>query len=131
MPSRRGQQLTEAILPALSVVLFLVAWEILVRWRGIAPIFLPAPSSVAVYLWRMLADGSMEYHLGVTLVRIFAGFLLAAVTGIALVLLLGMSRFVARIAVSWIAARYPFHKISLNPLHIFLTPPDEAYTTVT
>ena len=53
------------------------------RWRGIAPIYLPAPSSIAVYLWRMIADGTMAYHLGVTLLRIFAGFLLAAVTGIA------------------------------------------------
>jgi ABC-type nitrate/sulfonate/bicarbonate transport system permease component len=130
MPSRRSQQLTEAILPALSVVLFLVAWEILVRWRGIAPIFLPAPSSVAVYLWRMLADGSMEYHLGVTLLRIFAGFLLAAVTGIALGLLMGMSRIVARIADTWIAALYPLPKISLIPLLIIWLGTGEAYRIV-
>ena len=74
----------------------MLAWELLVRLRGIAPIFLPAPSSIADYLWRMIADGTIDYHLGVTLLRIFAGFLLAAVTGIPLGVLMGMSRIVWR-----------------------------------
>jgi ABC-type nitrate/sulfonate/bicarbonate transport system permease component len=130
MARTRTSQLVEATLPWLSVVLFLVLWEILVRWRGIAPIFLPAPSSVAVYLWRMIADGTMEYHLGVTLLRIFAGFLIAAVAGIALGLLMGMSRIAARIADLWIAALYPLPKISLIPLLIIWLGTGEAYRIV-
>jgi len=123
-------QMVEAALPALSVVIFLVAWEAMVRLRGIAPIFLPAPSAIAVYLWRMLVDGSMEYHLGVTLLRIFAGFLVAAVSGIALGLAMGMSRIVARIADTWIAALYPLPKISLIPLLIIWLGTGEAYRIV-
>jgi ABC-type nitrate/sulfonate/bicarbonate transport system permease component len=102
----------------------------LVRWRGIAPIYLPAPSSIAVYLWRMIADGSMEYHLGVTLLRIFAGFFIAAAAGIALGLLMGMSRVVARVADMWIAALYPLPKISLIPLLIIWLGTGEAYRIV-
>jgi NitT/TauT family transport system permease protein len=120
--AKRATKVVEKILPALSVIIFLLAWELLVRWRGIAPIFLPAPTSIAVFLWRMMADGTMEYHLGVTLLRIFAGFLAAAVTGIALGLLMGMSRIVSRVADIWIAALYPLPKISLIPLLRFLHP---------
>jgi ABC-type nitrate/sulfonate/bicarbonate transport system permease component len=130
MPAKRRSQIAENILPALSIVAFLAAWELFVRWRGIMPIYLPAPSTIAVYLWRMLADGSMEYHLGVTLLRIFAGFLLAAVTGIALGLAMGMSRIVARIADTWIAALYPLPKISLIPLLIIWLGTGEAYRIV-
>jgi NitT/TauT family transport system permease protein len=130
MDTRRASRITEAILPTLSVVLFLAAWEIFVRWRGIPPIYLPAPSLIAVYLWRMIVDGTMEYHLGVTLLRIFAGFLLAAVTGIAVGLLMGMSRMVARIADTWIAALYPLPKISLIPLLIIWLGTGEAYRIV-
>ena len=126
----RASQFAEAVLPAASVVVFILAWEALVRWRGIPPIYLPAPSSVSVYLWRMIADGSMEYHLGVTLLRIFAGFLLAAVTGVALGLLMGMSRIVARVADTWIAALYPLPKISLIPLLIIWLGTGEAYRIV-
>jgi NitT/TauT family transport system permease protein len=120
----------ENAVPALSVVLFLIVWEVLVRWRGIAPIFLPAPSAIAIYLWRMILDGTMEFNLGVTLLRIFAGFLLAAVSGIALGLLMGMSRMVYRVADVWIAALYPLPKISLIPLLIIWLGSGEAYRIV-
>ena len=107
-----------------------MAWEALVRLRGIAPIYLPAPSSVFVYLSRMIADGSMPYHLGITLLRIFVGFALAAVCGIVLGVLMGMSRTVARVADVWIAALYPLPKISLIPLLIIWVGTGEAYKIV-
>jgi ABC-type nitrate/sulfonate/bicarbonate transport system permease component len=127
---KRTAKLLERVLPTLSVIIFLAAWELLVRWRGIAPIFLPAPSSIAGFLWRMIADGTMEYHLAVTLLRIFTGFLVAAVTGIALGLLMGMSRIVSRVADIWIAALYPLPKISLIPLLIIWLGTGEAYRIV-
>jgi NitT/TauT family transport system permease protein len=117
-------------LPALTIVAVVVAWEALVRLRGIAPIYLPAPSSVFVYLSRMIADGSMPYHLGITLLRIFVGFALAAVCGIVLGVLMGMSRTVARVADVWIAALYPLPKISLIPLLIIWVGTGEAYKIV-
>jgi ABC-type nitrate/sulfonate/bicarbonate transport system permease component len=131
---RRGSngttKLIEKVLPALSIVIFLLVWELVVRWRGIAPIFLPAPTSIAINMWQMIADGTMEFHLGVTLLRIFAGFLVAAVTGIALGLLMGMSRIVSRVADIWIAALYPLPKISLIPLLIIWLGTGEAYRIV-
>ncbi|MCC6779999.1 MAG: ABC transporter permease [Hyphomicrobiales bacterium] len=126
----RTQRIAETVLPWLSVVLFLLLWELLVRWREIAPIFLPAPSSIAIYLWRMLADGTLEYHLAVTLLRIMAGFLVAAVAGVGLGLLMGMSRIVSRVADLWIAALYPLPKISLIPLLIIWLGTGEAYRIV-
>jgi len=128
--SKQSARFVESVLPSLSIVLVVVLWEVIVRWRGIAPIFLPAPSSIAVYLWRMIADGSMEYHLGVTLLRIFAGFFVAAVAGIALGLLMGMSRIVARVADIWIATLYPLPKISLIPLLIIWLGTGESYRIV-
>ncbi|MFL5060910.1 MAG: ABC transporter permease [Xanthobacteraceae bacterium] len=130
MEAKPVSQVAERIIPAFSVAGFLIAWELFVRWRGIAPIYLPAPSVIAVYLWRMLVDGSMEYHLGVTLLRIFAGFLLAAIAGVSLGLLMGMSRIIARVADTWIAALYPLPKISLIPLLIIWLGTGEAYRIV-
>ena len=83
-----------------------------------------------VYLSRMIADGSMPYHLGITLLRIFVGFALAAVCGIVLGVLMGMSRTVARVADVWIAALYPLPKISLIPLLIIWVGTGEAYKIV-
>ena len=127
MTSARVARIWQLVLPALTIVAVVVAWEALVRLRGIAPIYLPAPSSVFVYLSRMIADGSMPYHLGITLLRIFVGFALAAVCGIVLGVLMGMSRTVARVADVWIAALYPLPKISLIPLLIIWVGTGEAY----
>ena len=50
-------------------------------------------ASIAVYLWRMIADGSHRLSISASrLLRIFAGFALAAVAGVALGVLMGMSR---------------------------------------
>jgi NitT/TauT family transport system permease protein len=130
MISARVARIWQLVLPALTIVAVVVAWEALVRLRGIAPIYLPAPSSVFVYLSRMIADGSMPYHLGITLLRIFVGFALAAVCGIVLGVLMGMSRTVARVADVWIAALYPLPKISLIPLLIIWVGTGEAYKIV-
>jgi ABC-type nitrate/sulfonate/bicarbonate transport system permease component len=130
MTSARLARIWQLVLPALTIVAVVVAWEALVRLRGIAPIYLPAPSSVFVYLSRMIADGSMPYHLGITLLRIFVGFALAAVCGIVLGVLMGMSRTVARVADVWIAALYPLPKISLIPLLIIWVGTGEAYKIV-
>jgi NitT/TauT family transport system permease protein len=130
MTSARVARIWQLVLPALTIVAVVVAWEALVRLRGIAPIYLPAPSSVFLYLSRMIADGSMPYHLGITLLRIFVGFALAAVCGIVLGVLMGMSRTVARVADVWIAALYPLPKISLIPLLIIWVGTGEAYKIV-
>jgi NitT/TauT family transport system permease protein len=123
-------RILDAAIPAATVVFVLAVWEAMVRLHGIAPIYLPAPSSIAVYLWRMCADGTMEYNLGLTLLRIFAGFVLAGVTGIALGVAMGMSRVLAQIADAWIAALYPLPKIALIPLLIIWLGTGEAYKIV-
>jgi NitT/TauT family transport system permease protein len=126
----RAARILDASIPAATVVIVLAVWEAVVLLKGIAPIYLPAPSSIAVYLWRMCADGTMEYNLGLTLTRIFAGFVLAGVTGIALGVAMGMSRIVAQIADAWIAALYPLPKIALIPLLIIWLGTGEAYKIV-
>ena len=115
------------VLPLLSVILFLVAWEAIVRVRAIPPIILPAPSSIAGYLAKMVADGSIPYHLAVTFLRIIVGFLIASVLGVAIGVFMGMSRVFSRIVDPWIAALYPLPKISLIPLLIIWLGTGEAY----
>ncbi len=122
--------ITDRAVPALVITGVLLAWELIVRWRGIAPIYLPSPSTIALYLFRMIADGSIEFNLGVTLLRIFAGFTVAAISGITLGVLMGMSRIIWRIADPWIAALYPLPKIALIPLLVIWLGTGEVYKIV-
>lgn len=130
MSAERGARIVERALPALVIVAFVLGWEFVVRARGIAPIYLPAPSAIAVYFGRMVADGSLAANMGVTLARIFAGFAVAAIAGVGLGVLMGMSRLAARIADPWIAALYPLPKIALIPLLLIWLGTGEAYKIV-
>lgn len=127
---RRTAGVAERFLPTLIIIAFVFGWELLVRWRGIAPIYLPAPSVVAIYLVRMILDGSLALNLGVTLLRIFVGFSIAALAGVTLGILMGMSRIIARIADPWIAALYPLPKIALIPLLVIWLGTGEGYKIV-
>ena len=122
--------LLQAALPYLVIVAFIAGWELLVHVNGIAPIYLPAPSSILRYLVAMLADGSLLYNLGVTFMRILGGFLVAAVSGILVGVIMGMSPLAARIVDPWIAALYPLPKISLIPLLIIWLGTGESYRIV-
>ncbi|MBI3434928.1 MAG: ABC transporter permease [Proteobacteria bacterium] len=130
--ARRWKQVhrLHGLLPLLPIVLFLGFWEFMVQVRGLAPIYLPAPSSIARYLFEMIADGSLAYHLGITFLRIMAGFVMAAVAGVFLGLMMGMSPLLARMVDPWIAALYPLPKISLIPLLIIWLGTGEAYKIV-
>ena len=124
MTRRRIAGLT---LPALSIVGFIALWQLVVELRGIPPIYLPAPSAIAEALSQMALDGTLWINLAVTVLRIFAGFSVAAVCGVALGLLMGRSHIVAQIADPWLAALYPLPKISLIPLMIIWLGTGETY----
>jgi NitT/TauT family transport system permease protein len=124
---KRHEPIFFRLLPALSVILFLLLWEGAVRWRAIPPIILPPPTSIFRYLMAMIVDGSLPLNLGITFMRILAGFAVAGFFGVLLGVLMGMSRLFARVLDPWIAALYPLPKISLIPLLIIWLGTGETY----
>jgi ABC-type nitrate/sulfonate/bicarbonate transport system permease component len=125
--SHPNNRVLERLLPVLSIALFFIAWELFVDLRGIPAIYLPAPFSLAKTFVQMVLDGSIEFNVGVTLLRIFVGFAIAGVFGVFIGVLMGMSPLFARVADPWIAALYPLPKITLIPLLIIWLGTGEAY----
>jgi len=126
----RVTRLAELALPGLTVVAFVAAWQLYVDLRNIPAIYLPSPSAIAGALAEMILDGSLAFNLGATLLRIFTGFFIAAVSGVLLGVIMGMSRLTARVLDPWIAALYPLPKISLIPLLIIWLGTGETYKIV-
>jgi NitT/TauT family transport system permease protein len=80
------------VLPAVVFAAVLVAWELVVRIKGIPPYVLPAPSAIFVTLiddWAVLSQS-----LATTLLTTLEGFLAASIGGIALALLFNQSKWV-------------------------------------
>jgi NitT/TauT family transport system permease protein len=107
-----------AVIGWLAVAIFLVAWEGAVWIAGLNPIYLPRPTRIVIALIEMFRTGGLAIDLGVTLARIFGGFAIALVLGVALGVWMATSERVNAIADNFIAALYPLPKVTLIPLFI-------------
>src|SRR2546428_142494 len=63
--------------------------------------------------------GELPYHVGVSVERIIAGFLLGSIPAVALGLAMGLSRSVRALLMPIVTAIYPIPKIAIYPLIIF------------
>lgn len=83
------------VIGALSLAVGMVVWELSAR-LVFTPVQLPPLSEVGVQAIRTLRDGSLERHVGASLYRIFAGFLVGSVLGVLLGLSMGSIGWVRR-----------------------------------
>jgi NitT/TauT family transport system permease protein len=103
----------------LTVVFFLASmalWETAVRVLEVPPFVLPAPSAVAVALWRGLVSGLYVKHLWYTLLETVLGFLLGSILGFGLGTGVAMSRWVEYFLYPYIVMFQSLPKIALAPL---------------
>jgi NitT/TauT family transport system permease protein len=112
-------------------VLFLVAWEVASATGALRPVFFPRPSVIAAHVVALVADGSLPAHLRVTLARLAAAFLLAALPGIAVGLAMGMSRRTREGLDPLFALIYPIPSVLFLPLLSFALRADELAVAVT
>jgi NitT/TauT family transport system permease protein len=101
-----------------AVVLVLVGWELIAILTGVNRLYLPRPTQIVVALFDMFANGRLAVDLAYTLYRIFAGFFIALVVGVALGIWIATSPRTRAVADMFIAALYPLPKVTLIPLLI-------------
>src|SRR5215469_12478770 len=106
----------ERLLYLISPIGLIALWQILLM-AGIGDRrFIPAPSDIAWRYWQMLASGELEWHIAVTLYRVFAGFFIGSIPAVAVGLLMAMFRPVRIFFDPLIATLFPIPKIALMPL---------------
>jgi ABC-type nitrate/sulfonate/bicarbonate transport system permease component len=106
----------ERLLYLISPIGLIALWQLLLM-AGIGDRrFVPAPSDIAWRYWDMIASGELETNALVTLWRVFAGFVIGSVPGIAVGLLMAMFRPVRIFFDPLIASLFPIPKIALMPL---------------
>ena len=104
------------LLPLVSLTGILLLWEICGRLGLLNPLFFPVPSLIAVAFLTMVADGEIQANLSITLLRVFAGFLIGTIPGIIIGLLMGASEKIRLLLDPLVAATYPIPKLAIFPL---------------
>jgi len=101
---------------AVTMLVFLLAWEALVRLLHVRPITLPPPSAVLTELageWGWYLD-----HTAYTLLTTLGGFALSVVVGVALAMMLVGSRWFEHSIYPLIVALNSVPKVAVAPLFV-------------
>ena len=101
-----------------SIVVLLVAWELLARTGTFTPYQLPSLSAVLERIWSDGVSGDLAINAGLTLYRALTGFLICAVLGVAIGM--AMSR---NVVANWffdpiVSVGFPMPKIAFLPVVI-------------
>lgn len=108
-------RLAQAALPFLVVG---AIWEI-VAWSGaFPPRLFPSLETVAATLWRLTAEGILPHHAAETLVRLAAGFAIAALAGIAIGIAMGRSRRAEDLLLPLVSIGAPIPGLAYAPLFL-------------
>jgi ABC-type nitrate/sulfonate/bicarbonate transport system permease component len=110
------RRIVDAVAPYAIIALLLTTWQIATRWQLVIPFLLPQPEAVLRWIASDVSSGTFFINAGITLYRTFVGFLLAAIVGVAIGIL--MTRTVS---VRWffdpiVSFGLPLPKVALLPV---------------
>ncbi len=103
-PNARWRVIARNVFP---FVVVLGLWEIVARAGVFPPKLFPSLVTVAETFVRLTANGILPHHTFDTILRLFAGFALAAIVGVVLGILMGRSRRVEDIALPLVSIGAP------------------------
>lgn len=106
------------IYQAIVMVAFLALWEISTRFYIVDPFVFSSPSRVIKMFISMVEDGSIFYHMGITIVETFISFLLVIVIAIILAVILWWNEKVSRIFEPYLVVLNSLPKSALAPVFI-------------
>jgi NitT/TauT family transport system permease protein len=100
------------------LLILLTLWELLSRALNFSALVLPAPSQVALALWRGLSSGYLWPHIAQTGLELVLGLALGVVIGFVSGVVLGESAWLRRTLMPYVVTSQVVPKLALAPLFI-------------
>jgi ABC-type nitrate/sulfonate/bicarbonate transport system permease component len=113
---RLAAALARFALSSLPIVALLIGWELVARSSVVTPFMLPSFSAVAERIYADALSGELAINAGVTLYRALAGFMIAAVGGVALGLAMSRNALARWFFDPIISIGFPMPKIAFLPV---------------
>jgi NitT/TauT family transport system permease protein len=95
-----------------------LAWEIVARLGLFPPKLFPSLEVIASAFWRLTVNGILPHHAFDTILRLLAGFALAAAAGVVIGILMGRSRRMEDICLPLVSIMAPIPGIAWAPLFL-------------
>lgn len=100
----------------LSLLAFLLGWDLLTRLSGIPNFILPSPLSVWTRFLKAMNDGSLPHHTVVTLVEIVLGLIAGVLFATIMGYMLAKSRSLEKVLSPYLVASQAIPVIAIAPL---------------
>jgi NitT/TauT family transport system permease protein len=101
-----------------SIVTGLLAWELLSRFFVANALFLAAPSQIFAAIYRLAKSGELWWHMAISGIEFFLGYVIACLLGIALGVVMASSDAGKKALQPWMSGLYATPTIALAPLFI-------------
>src|SRR2546429_7422611 len=102
----------------IALALVIALWQLAGSAGWVNPLFLPAPSAIAVAIYKLAQSGALWQHLSWSILRIGSGWVLGTVAGVIVGFAIGLSTLARGVGITFISALFPIPKIALLPLLI-------------
>jgi NitT/TauT family transport system permease protein len=112
----RSERLMRVIVAPLTLLVVVIAWELVIRLRNYPAFILPPPSDVWTELLRSIQTPSFWSHVGVTLVEIAGGLLVGGSLALAVGYIVAKSRTLSSILSPLIVASQAIPIVAIAPL---------------
>ena len=99
-------------------ILLIASWEILARLKILDPFIFSSPSRMWSCMLELTKNGSLFYHIGITLAETFISFLLVTILSILFAVLLWWNDMIASIAEPYLVVLNSLPKTALAPVFI-------------
>ena len=100
------------------ILVFLILWEILARFKMINTFLSSSPSHVISTVSSLINDNSLFSHIGITLYETIISFVIAALIGLVVASMLWWNKTLAKIVDPYLTVLNSLPKVALGPLII-------------
>ena len=102
----------------IALALVIGLWQLAGSAGWVNSLFLPAPSAIAVAIYKLALSGALWHHLSYSIMRIGTGWILGTIAGVIVGFAIGLSSLARGVGITFISALFPIPKIALLPLLI-------------
>jgi len=103
---------------AFPFIVVLALWETVARLQYFPSRLFPSLETIAAAFVRLTASGALPHHAADTMLRLMAGFAVAAIAGIAIGIVMGRSRLAQDLALPLVSMGAPIPGIAYAPLFL-------------
>ncbi|GIQ76452.1 ABC transporter permease [Bradyrhizobium sp. RD5-C2] len=102
----------------IALALVIAVWQLAGSSGWVNPLFLPAPSAIAIAIYKLAMSGALWLHLSWSIMRIGTGWIIGTAAGVIVGFAIGLSTMARGVGITFISALFPIPKIALLPLLI-------------